>query len=134
MKDRRDLVLGWLRKAESDLVAAKLSLDAEAALDSACFHAQQGAEKLLKAYLLAGGVEFPRTHNLVRLLALCEARDATFSSLLPLAESLTPYAVELRYDSDFWPPLDVARAAYDAAVTIRRFVRGRLPTDLQEPA
>ena len=70
MKDQRDLVRGWLRKAESDLAAVELALNAGLALDTACFHAQQGAEKLLKAYLLARGVEFPFTHNLTRLLDL----------------------------------------------------------------
>ena len=130
MKDRRDLVRGWLRKADSDLVAATLALDAEAALDTSCFHAQQAAEKLLKAYLLAFGVDFPFTHNLTRLLALCQVRDAAFSSLVPLAQLLTPYAVELRYDDDFWPLLADARQAHDAAVTIKQFVLQRLPSDV----
>ena len=131
MKERRDLVRSWLRKAESDLGPATLAVDAEAALDTACFHAQQAAEKLLKAYLLAYNVEFPLTHNLVRLLLLCEARDPAFSTLRPLAESLTPYAVELRYDGEFWPPLEVAREAHESAVKIKRFVLARLPPDIE---
>jgi HEPN domain-containing protein len=136
MKEQRDLVRNWLRKAESDLVAATLAIRAEAALDTACFHAQQAAEKLLKAYLLAHNIEFPLTHNLARLLLLCEARDPAFSRLLPLAESLTPYAVELRYDGEFWPTLEVAREARESAVEIKRFVLARLPPDVEtdEPA
>ncbi len=50
MKEKNDLVLGWVRKAGSDLVAMDASLKA-GALDAACFHAQQAAEKYLKAYL-----------------------------------------------------------------------------------
>ena len=65
---------------------------------------------------------------------LCETRDAAFSTLLPLAESLTPYAVELRYDHEFWPSLEVAREAHDAAVTITQFVLTRLPPDVEQPA
>jgi len=103
MTERRkdDLVQGWLRKADSDLAALALALQAGVALDTACFHAQQGAEKFLKAYLLAHGIQFPFTHNLARLVILCQAHEPVFASLIDLATALTPYAVELRYDGDF---------------------------------
>ncbi len=61
---------------------------------------------------------------------LCEARDPSLSTLLSLAESLTPYAVELRYDDDFWATWGVAREAQDAALTIKSFVLARLPADI----
>ena len=54
MKERADLVRGWLRKAASDAVAMDASLNA-GALDAACFHAQQTAEKYLKAFLIHAG-------------------------------------------------------------------------------
>ncbi|MDQ3328293.1 MAG: HEPN domain-containing protein [Chloroflexota bacterium] len=63
MKDKADLVRGWLRKPDSDLTALNLALNAEDALDTACFHAQQAAEKVLKAYLVAYSTEFPCTHR-----------------------------------------------------------------------
>lgn len=132
MKDRRDLVLGWLRKADSDLAVLELAFNAETALDTACFHAQQAAEKLLKAFLLDRQVAFPFTHDLARLLLLCEAQDPSFAVLLSFAEVLTPYAVELRYDSEFWPSLEIARDARDATLAIRRFVLQRLPPDLAD--
>ncbi len=47
MKERRDLVQGWLRKANSDLAVVELALNAGVALDTACFHAQQAAERAL---------------------------------------------------------------------------------------
>src|SRR5438094_495421 len=50
MKQKADLVRGWLRRARSDLVAMEVLLNA-GAFDSACFHAQQAAEKYLKAFL-----------------------------------------------------------------------------------
>ncbi|HET8626697.1 MAG TPA: HEPN domain-containing protein [Thermomicrobiales bacterium] len=59
MSERRDLVHGWLRKAISDLAAIELALGAGTALDAACFHAQQAAEKALKAYLIAYNTIFP---------------------------------------------------------------------------
>ena len=129
MSERRDLVQGWLRKADSDLMAVELALNAGVALDAACFHAQQAAERALKAYLLARDVDFPFTHNLARLLLLCQIQEPAFSSLLALADTLTPYAVDLRYDNDFWPSIDVVREARDAALTIKDFVLQRLPPD-----
>ena len=44
-----------------------------------------------------------------------------------LGQELTPYAVELRYDDEFWPSEQTARGALDAATTIRDFVLDRLP-------
>jgi HEPN domain-containing protein len=48
MRDRHDLVRGWMDKAASDLTAAKLLLDSPGPYDTACFHAQQAIEKILK--------------------------------------------------------------------------------------
>src|SRR6478672_10821388 len=114
MKDRRDLVIGWLRKADSDLNVLELAINANTALDTACFHAQQAAEKLFKAFLLERQLQFPFTHDLTRLLRLCQAQDNSFAILFPSTEPLTPYAVELRYDGEFWPSVEVAVEAREA--------------------
>jgi HEPN domain-containing protein len=50
MKEKADLTAGWLRKAASDMMAAEAAQNAGAP-DAACFHAQQAAEKYLKAFL-----------------------------------------------------------------------------------
>ena len=125
MKDKADLVRGWIRKADSDLLALEASLNV-GALDAACFHAQQAAEKYLKAYLVAKGIEFPLTHNLSKLIGLSTTVDASFRSLMSIAEPLTPYAVEMRYDSDFWPDDKVAEEARTAALTVKDFVLARI--------
>ncbi|MCK4341397.1 MAG: HEPN domain-containing protein [Phycisphaerae bacterium] len=126
MKKKDDLVQGWLRKAKSDLVSARLCISAGEALDAACFHAQQAAEKCIKAYLTARGIEFPFIHNLEKLIEVCAQTDPAFATIKALGQELTPYAVELRYDHEFWPPLQVARQALDAADTIHGFVLERL--------
>jgi len=62
------------------------------------FHAQQAAEKLLKAAIRAVGAEFPLTH---RLSALCDILRDAGVDVPPVAEdlaNLTPFAVEFRYD------------------------------------
>ena len=81
MKTMADLVLGWLRKADSDLDAARLCLASKQSLDTACFHTQQASEKLIKSYLIAYGLPVPHIHNLEKLIELCEQRDPSFLSI-----------------------------------------------------
>lgn len=127
MNERRDLVQGWLRMADEDLAALGLALDAQQALGTVAFHAQQAAEKTLKAYLIWRGADFPFTHSLPRLLELCRVHDAAFGSLAREAELLTPYAIRPRYDPLFRPTVEEAREARSAALVIKDFVLQRLP-------
>lgn len=129
MKDAAELSRGLLRKARSDRIAMEASLGA-GAFDAACFHAQQITEKCLKAFLANSQVAFPYTHNLTKLVELCAGLDGAFSSLLPTVKTLTPYAVELRYDDSFWPTSQVAEEAQVSALAVYRFVLDRLPPDV----
>ncbi len=62
----------WLRKAEHDLLNIDNNLAAaRIPWDTICFHAQQAAEKLLKAFLIYHGRDVVRTHDLIALLARC---------------------------------------------------------------
>ncbi len=132
MKDQTDLVRGWLRKARSDVIAIAALIDADT-LDTACFHAQQAAEKYLQAYLAHANTSFPYTHNLVKLIELCAALDDAFVSLTSIVTPLVPYAVELRYDAEFWPDEETARKAQAAALDVERFVLARLPEGITNP-
>ncbi len=89
----------WIAKAEGDYEAAGLLLRARKHpnYDAACFHAQQCAEKYLKARLTEGGVAFPRTHSLTALLHLLVPSRPEWAELKPDAAQLTAYAVEFRY-------------------------------------
>lgn len=131
MKAKNDLVQGWLQKAESDLANAKMCIASNQALDTACFHAQQAAERCIKAYLTAHDIEFPFIHNLEKLIELCATADASFTTLKPLAQDLTPYAVGLRYDNEFWPSVETAQQALDSALTIQAFVTERLSSEME---
>lgn len=106
MHDRMSHASGWLAKAASDLTAARSLVAADASYDAACFHAQQAAERALKAILAFADAPIPRTHNLEDLYAACLGLASRFQtdSLASLDVSeLTPFAVELRYDIEFWP-------------------------------
>jgi len=61
------------------------------------FHAQQAVEKALKGFLISRKCfDFPKTHDLGRLLDLAESFEPDLASLDSIIE-LTPYAVEMRY-------------------------------------
>jgi HEPN domain-containing protein len=131
MKTTADAVRGWIQKAESDLANAEMCLAAGKALDTACFHFQQAAEKYVKAYLTACGIHFPYMHNVEKLVGLCAGRDPAFSSIKILGQRLTPYAVELRYEAEFWPNREETEEARSAALAIKEFVVKRLPAGIQ---
>lgn len=101
----------WLRLAARDLRVAELALgDSDPLINEALFHAQQAAEKALKAYLVWHEVRYPLTHDIRRLLDLCAKIDATLDDELSPAVALTQFAVRFRYPGEDQPTLDEARA------------------------
>jgi len=81
----------------------------------------------LKAYLAWHEQAIPRTHDLEELQRLCVGMESMPElSMLDLTE-LTAYAVELRYDAEFWPPQPTAREAVLIAEKVRQVIRGTLP-------
>ena len=88
----------WLAHAESDLKLAQLAAnDPHIMAGQVCFHAQQAAEKSIKAVLLLRRIEFPLTHDLEELLKISEDQGLLPSEEVQEAVHLTPYAVETRY-------------------------------------
>ncbi len=126
MKSQHDLVRGHLRKAESDLANADLCIKYDKALDTACFHAQQAAERALKAFLQDNGIMPPKIHNLMQLVNLAKNLQPDFAGLFDDAAMLTPFAVAMRYDQDFWPTAADALAARNAAVRIKQFCESKI--------
>jgi hypothetical protein len=62
------------------------------------FHAQQAAEKCLKAWIASLGRRYPRTHDLMALLEQLSDVGEDATNLSTLIE-LNPFAVEYRYQS-----------------------------------
>jgi HEPN domain-containing protein len=60
-------------------------------------------EKVLKVALTLSGVDFPKTHDLDFLLALCSESGIELPPEMAHVGWLTPWAAEFRYDD---PPLD----------------------------
>lgn len=100
-KVKRRLVLGWLSKAESDLLAARLLIeDEKRLLDIGVYHCQQAAEKAIKAWLTFQDIIFPKTHDLETLLHLSADSLPEASLYSRHARMLTPLATEFRYPGD----------------------------------
>lgn len=119
----------WCLKADNDLKNACHEIEHEdSALDTVCFHAQQAAEKYLKAYLVFSDKEIPRTHLLIRLIKECIDIDPVFQELVNKeVDELTDYAVDIRYADDFYiPDIEEAREAIRKAEIVRNFVLSRL--------
>jgi HEPN domain-containing protein len=83
----------WVAKAEGDFA----TLERESRVrkhpnyDGICFHAQQCAEKYLKALLAEAGVRFSKIHDL----------DALLELVLPIEPSWVVFREDLAYLSDF---------------------------------
>ena len=89
-----------LRKAKQDeLALEKLLDDRDIEDDLLGFHAQQAAEKMLKALLAARGVDYPKTHNLRVLIELLSAEGIRLPEKLAEIDRLTQFGTTFRYDS-----------------------------------
>ncbi|MBI5327832.1 MAG: HEPN domain-containing protein [Deltaproteobacteria bacterium] len=113
----------WIIKADNDITIAGKDLKTDNPVtDAICFHAQQSAEKYLKAYLVFKDIEPEKTHKIERLVLTCITFDATFSAL-KAGDILTEYAVEFRYPDDFYiPDIEEAKEAYNLALKVKDFV------------
>jgi HEPN domain-containing protein len=126
---RQELVARWVAKAEDDWrLCHRLITDAQSYAEATAFHAQQAVEKYLKAFLTWHQVEFPKTHDIKRLLKLAGAKDPSLAEELSDAADLTAYAVEYRYPGEYAPVTrDDAAEAVAVADRVREQVRRRLP-------
>jgi len=118
----------WIIYGDEDLQLAKhgLTLASSAPYRLIAYHAQQCAEKYLKAYLIYYRIDFPYTHNIAQLLELCPDKQQWGTSLED-AEELTPFAITARYPGEDEPVNELeARRAIDIAEDVRTTVRSAL--------
>ena len=116
-----DTAVWWIRTAIGDLADARAIANAEgAAFRGAAYHAQQAAEKALKAAIVFGGVDPPRGHDLVLLGAglpgLFDGSDSP-----PDLTRLSAAAIAARYPDPDDPPYDldeVERLIIDAEAVL----------------
>lgn len=122
----------WLSRAKSDMALARAPLPEGAVYESLCFHAQQAAEKAVKAVYKAKGRGFEYTHNIGHLLYGLEREGISVPQTVWDAADLTRFAWEARYPGVVEP---VTQAEYREAVAqaVRvvewagEFVEGKTP-------
>jgi len=119
--------LRWLTKAKSDLAVARVVLQQGPEMEPwlAAYHAQQAAEKSLKALLIARSIEPGRKHDLVELSEDLPPGLTPGASDEELAR-LSKYSSDVRYAGPFeqlkeptWEEAEtataVARRVFDSA-------------------
>lgn len=92
----------WIEKAEEDWNVAQFTLAATHlhVYNAICFHAQQCAEKYLKARLQEDAITPAKTHDLEKLLDLLLPVFPLWAALRPALAQLTDYAVDFRYPGE----------------------------------
>jgi len=112
------LVVEWVTKAEGDLASASREWRARKApnYDAACFHAQQCAEKYLKALLQDKGIAFSKTHDLVALYKALLPVDPSWTTMHADLDKLTAYAVDFRYPGAYATKPQAADAVASVAL------------------
>jgi HEPN domain-containing protein len=120
-EDRVALVRRWVEKAEEDLVLAEhgLTMTERCPYDLICYHAQQCAEKYLKALLAWQALLVPRTHDL-RFLVRQMPADLHLGMDIDHMLTLNRYSIETRYPEN-WD--DIERPEAERAVALARAVR-----------
>lgn len=109
----------WIQKAEGDFAMAVREARARKSpnYDGICFHAQQCAEKYLKARLCEAGAGFGKIHDLVALLDQAAAVEPAWEPCRNDLAYLSAFAVAFRYPGES-ADKDAAR---DALRRCRRF-------------
>jgi HEPN domain-containing protein len=115
----KPMTLEWIEKAEGDfaIVLRESRARRNPSFDGVCFHAQQCAEKYLKARLHEAGIEFAKVHDLGALLNDVLQVEPGWEGLREDLAYLSDFAVAYRYPGE---SADKATAV-DARKRCRRF-------------
>ena len=124
--------LAWLHKAKSDLRNIELVLPAaDCPLDTVAFHAQQAAEKSIKALLGFLGIQPPHLHDLEELVAALPENHRTAIAFDPDALALlSQLAVAPRYPG--WDDNDLDTETIEHAVDSSRHIYDTIRRHLSE--
>ena len=101
-KPSKDILI-WLDFALYDLKSATWQLEGTF-YTSACFAAQQSAEKALKAFILYNGIRLPKSHSLDRLLSILKEQNIDVSFIETPAKTLDIYYITTRYPGQYGGP------------------------------
>lgn len=92
----------WVAKAEGDfaMMERESGVQENPNYDGICFHAQQCAEKYLKARLCEADISFSKIHDLVALLEQALDTEPKWETLREDLAYLSDFAVTFRYPGE----------------------------------
>jgi HEPN domain-containing protein len=128
MSTNNPIVGEWMYLAQMDYDHALKSANTfhPAPVEIICFHCQQSAEKILKAYIAANGVTPAKTHDLTVLIKRCKQYLSDFDNYAGFCDTLTAYVSDTRYP----PKLSLAESdmkqALNDAHKILEFTKSEL--------
>lgn len=93
----------WIQRVEQDkkLLETIHETGISGMEETFCYICHQGAEKILKAYLVRMNKAFQKSHDLVFLLGKCVELNCELNSLEDAVTILNEYSVSARYPNDF---------------------------------
>jgi HEPN domain-containing protein len=123
----KSLTREWIAKAEGDFRTAVRELRARKGpnYDAVCFHAQQCAEKYIKARLQEADQPIEKTHNLMALLDSAVPIEPLWESLRTPLGILNALGVALRYPGES-ADKQTAREAMRLCCGVRKEARASL--------
>lgn len=132
-REAAEEVMEWIVKAREDLELAQYALTAQKPfISSSLFHAQQAAEKALKAFLTWHSIPFRKTHSIEDLGEQGLHIDESLAQTVDRAVPLTEYAWRFRYPGAPLPPtLEDAMQAIVLAKEVMDAVPVRLPHEVR---
>lgn len=95
-RNNRKRYLVWLKQADYDLSAAKVSRD-KGYYEWACFQSQQALEKFLKSVLVHAGWRPPKIHKLGILMGLCNDANPEFAKIKINFHAIESFTFVSRY-------------------------------------
>lgn len=119
----------WYRAGDEDAISAEILLKESGPHRIICFHCQQAAEKYLKGFLLLRKQKYPKSHDLLEIITLCQEVDPGFASIKESGAILNPYYIESRYfatTSEAYSRED-SQKAIENATAIIEFIKSRSP-------
>lgn len=126
MKQHEQALLFAKKAAEDAVLLEELLASGKISNDIYGFHAQQAAEKYLKALLSEFGVSFSRTHNLLLLMDLLADTGHSLPPDFNNLDLLTPYGTLFRYED---VPVEISldrKAVFEQIKALQAFVTAKI--------
>ena len=103
MNDHRVEARRWFLQAQADMAVVRTLVSA-GHYATACFHAQQAAEKALKALLFSQGERVVWGHSVRELARQCEGYDQTLATFTADTALLDQFYIPTRYPNGLPSP------------------------------